>query len=948
MLEAAELIPFTTPSEFGIILRCAAIYLLGFLNPNSTGCEFATLRSSASATLEDCFDMELEERLENTSRFFQAYEFGQVNVCSDEYRERAFKSFLLNGLRPLLSRQAAHPHQTDLLHLFALTISPQLNVDAIDNIVAPFEDSKVPAWLKTKRLMRGLHAQSFALDYMGRLVIIELVAKTLVIPPTDSPPMLAGAVPHLLAALLTFAAHSARSAADAHSAHTGMVRIATQIRQEWIVREVFYMILAQTLEDRNRCKCPSFCSSKARAQLLGDCILLFNDSRHNANQIFIERAFVALHASIEEEIEPWKTGHDNEPQGACLLSSLLHASESLFYFVERESKIEIDGFLEISIQLLHHPHLKVRNSASSLLGIAFGYLPTADIEKFMPSVKESLMVALDPKVKHFSDPTAERSCLDVVSVSARISSAFASDLLSHLLTERIHNRTCEEADFDIFIAECVSRCIASIACANPLIAMRNAQRLQDLFHYESSKVAKGHLLAALLSTRQALPIGGELSAKNDIVEEYLSNRNIDWSSMKLARHALVTGNFSVAKLMFDQILLQNLSERSFLWISALSKVADAESHLIHNGAKGITMASNLIEIAVSYLESLHSLGDDAVGFQILFLRLRLDFLDISASMRLLCREIRLSGSFPKETTRGGLHINNIFKLWIALAGRYMSLYRQFGLVMCRQSRSAIRTMYAICRQIGSARFLIRGDIGNRANVDRHADAPKGDCMHPTIRFLEKVSNKILSKIDKYVEPPVRVTVLVEVLEGVLKFPTPFPRCFIHPKNVPMATLRVSLDPAQNLLPMGQEEVNIDGLPTIVDSNTIYPGTNLNLVASGSVPVKLFNRRNRFLQLLLSTRIRFVSSLQDLLVSEAEKPEIAIKIQHSGPLEIQQLSVSSSFVVPFELPKIKSEGVYLVDCFLGCREVGGGTWELRHDHSNGAILIRVTRRLHDAG
>ena len=172
-----------------------------------------------------------------------------------------------------------------------------------------------------------------------------------------------------------------------------------------------------------------------------------------------------------------------------------------------------------------------------------------------------------------------------------------------------------------------------------------------------------------------------------------------------------------------------------------------------------------------------------------------------------------------------------------------------------------------------------------------------------------------------------------------------------PKKVPKANFRVSLDPSQKLRTLGQEELNIDGLPKIVDSTAIYPGTNLAVVASGSVPSMLTGASTNLSQLLLWTGITFLASLHDGYVVEADDDdtrrvdphEVGI-IQDMEPIEIHHLSTSNDFVAPFELPQINYVGLYRVDCHLGCRDTGCGEWELPQYHSASTILLRVTRRL----
>lgn len=943
-----------TLTEHASMSRCAAIYFLGFLNPTSTGCDFFTLRSSISDTPDTFFEMGLEERLENTSRFFQAHEFGQVDVCTDVNRERAFVSFLQNGLTPFLSHRAAHPNQTDILHLLAMCISPQPTTDVIGNIVTPFEEKQIPAWVKTSRLIGCLYAQSFPLHYAHRILLVKLVTDHLVLPDTDSPHMLAGAVPHLLAAMHTFGAHAARTVADAHVANQGIVRIATQTGQEWIVREVFYIILSQTIEDRNCCKCPKFCPHRSRGNLLRECISNFNASRHYADGTFTEQAFMALGASIGEQVAPWQTNSDEGPGVPCLLSSLLLAAEALFYFLLESDDVDTSGLLGMTIHLIRHPSAQVCKSASSLLSVAVSYMDTADSDKLMKPILTSIKRALKAqfqdcdKLPFEIDDAHIQSLRDIITVTSYKSDAFAATLLKHLLQERDAKWKSENKAIDDKIADSVCNLIANISSANTMVAFRASGSITALFQAESSKKAKLHMVAALLTTRQAHAFGKDDSDTRAIILKFLGSNQNCWAAFQMARHALVTGNFCVAKEVYTGLLSNTSSEESYLWITSLSKVAEAESIILGKGAKGFPKAATLIQSAISYIESLAN--GSSVSFQTGFLRLRLDFLDLSAATRLICRETRLSGTVPKDTTRVGLHLINTLKSWGALAARYQSLYRRHGLFLCKQSRTTIRTLHAICREIGRTGMKILDE----AVVNRYEGAdtpgPKGCQSHPTIRFMEKITESVLPTMDRFVEPAVRATVLSELLEGVHRSPMPMPRNFTSSKSVPPASLRISLDPSQKHTPVAQDELNAAGLPPIIDSTTIYPGMNVTVFASGFVPMAVVKHATSdFSQLLLWTQTRFVSSVQESAFADNEdgdpdQASAADPILDLPPVELP-LPTSQKFVVPVELPPVKSVGIYRVDYILGCRDTECGEWELPLDGlSRNTIMIRVSRRL----
>jgi hypothetical protein len=140
------------------------------------------------------------------------------------------------------------------------------------------------------------------------------------------------------------------------------------------------------------------------------------------------------------------------------------------------------------------------------------------------------------------------------------------------------------------------------------------------------------------------------------------------------------------------------------------------------------------------------------------------------------------------------------------------------------------------------------------------------------------------------------------------------------------------------------------LPPIVDSTSIYPGMNLTVFASGFVPKAVAKHASSdFSQLLLWTQIRLISAEQNNSYADNEEDDsrqvsTADQIQILAPSEMQ-LPTAKNFVVPMELPPIKSVGIYRVDYILGCRDTECGEWELPLDSlSRNTILIRVSRRL----
>jgi hypothetical protein len=422
---------------------------------------------------------------------------------------------------------------------------------------------------------------------------------------------------------------------------------------------------------------------------------------------------------------------------------------------------------------------------------------------------------------------------------------------------------------------------------------------------------------------------------------------------QFARHSLITGNFDIAKSVFEQLLRFSSSEESFLWLSSLSKLAQAEGLLHRSGSKGIPDATILLQAAIAYVESISSQTRLSMAFQVEFLRARLDFLDISSATRLLCREVRLSGTIPKDSTRVGIHLVNTLKSWEVLANRYGKLYRQHGLFLCQHSRSMIRNLHATCWLIGSFGMQLLSDALPGASSGTNTSAlPRGDAMHPTIRLLRKIQESVLSKMDKFVDPTVRATVLGELLEGVHLSPIPFPKSFFSSMKIAPAKLRVSLDPSQRTTHL--VDLNSMAVSSGIESATIRLGSSLMVYASGSIPSEIINRAaTSFTQLLLLIHIERVGQLDneygeydgDTASASGDALDVSLP-SFKGKVEFN-LSKSGNFSTTQELPAFISTGIFQVDFTLSCRDLTCGEFELPVVSHRSTLMIRVSRRTKEA-
>ena len=224
---------------------------------------------------------------------------------------------------------------------------------------------------------------------------------------------------------------------------------------------------------------------------------------------------------------------------------------------------------------------------------------------------------------------------------------------------------------------------------------------------------------------------------------------------------MATANFAIAQELYQDLLRLPSTEKSYLWLSALSKVAAAENALSQNGARGIPSSTPALHSALTYLYSLSALDGEMprhlFDFQIEVITLRLDLLDVCVTMRGLASEIRLTGIVPKSNTRSGQHMHNMDKCFYALASRYFRFYRRFGIFRCQQSRTVIRTLFALCRFLGRAAGKVFSEVSTATNTRRneeHATTlwPKGDSLHPMICLIEKLDDLVVKPMGSSVDP----------------------------------------------------------------------------------------------------------------------------------------------------------------------------------------------------
>jgi hypothetical protein len=663
----------------------------------------------------------------------------------------------------------------------------------------------------------------------------------------------------------------------------------------------------------------------------------------------------------------------------CLLASLLLAAKPLFYFLlptrtnaddkneeETEDSHRRDMLVSCGIQLVHHWNSDIAKEASKLLVLAFCYGPDDMMTDYAGAVFESTKLALQEAFKDKGRVIVPVE--GMVATFSQKSATFAYSLLSVLLSkDEIARWNLDQGGDDG--ATLVCRLVAAIATASPGAAETHLDKLvEEVENSETKNGARIHLMAALLACRQARFFNeGNGKVEQCIAKSISSDSHSGWNLYLLARHAMVTGNFGIAKDLYQRVVALPSSETMYLWLSSLQKVAEAEFSLSSNGAKGIPFATMQLRSAVSSfhtLPSFHGSSSADFAFQTRLLNLRLDFLDLLAGIRQLTREMRLTGVGPKKHTRPSLHLRNQVKFLNVLATKYLTLYRQFGLFLCQQSRTTLRTLHALCRFASSAaRSAFIDELPETSMGDFQKNAiqaltlPKGDASHPLTILMHRLDSSVLKDMDGSVDAKIRAAAMLEIIDGILKAPSPFPRDFLHTKPVPRASLRLSVD--SELLDEHGDAAD-DELDEEID---VSPGTNVTFSASGTIPESLLTRANLpFCIILLWHTVSFRGWLggnkdEDKQDAEENKQDLEsssdIRSMSSASLSLRggtgdpaptaaSLSSSGTFFMKVECDPMLEEGLYNIETRLGCRDIRGGEWELPLNESTPTICVRVSR------
>ena len=957
MAEAARKLPVLGDEKHGEVMHLASILLLGYVLPYSTGCDFYLLQnlngletttSSSSDVVQDAvINLPLERRLEKSVRKYSTGDFGETDSLTDPYLEVSFDSFLREGLAPLLSARPFHRLQVDLLHVCAMAIHPHPTIDMIPASSRYLDSVDHPSWQKALLLMESFHLTSqFQIHYGHRVRIIQLLVKSLVLPTAldDSPdavgPLLYGALPHLQAALRGFA-QGAMSQWDARLAFACMATLSVQTQNSRVLQDDWDFLLHNMMDDQANYGCrrtllrvpewtlladpPNdeqvFCPHHARGELMAALVVRSCSSRPIVQVPLLHKLTVSLADAIEWQVHVWtKPSNDKEEKAyhpPCKLASLLFAAKQLFLFQpsrlqEGDEDDACELLVKSAIGLLSHPDTSISREAAGLLVSAFSYDKGVQVDDHAALLFRSIYFCL-------KEDKGSLSLTELIGVACGQAPQYGLALANEIL------KLIEDGKKN----EIVFRSLAVVALNCPAVACKKMDILMSLLDAHGT-----FLVQSVLSCRQGRFFVGKDRKADKSISSFLSLKSTgNWMKYRVARDALVSGNFRIAEEAFGMLLCTPLSEKNYLWILALRKLAAAELALSEKASLGIPTAVSMTRSALSYIQSQPSFtGEkDEFEFQRRFLNLRLDFLDLVTVLRQLTREVRLTAKEPSKFTRSHTHLCNVVRAFKALSLRHRELYHQDAISFSFQSRAALKVCGGLAKFVAKSAQAVYGDILPAANDDLSLSF-LSEFRHPMAALIRHLDDHVVQPMESSLDPLIRSAAMLELIDAVLMAPPPFPRDFLLPKASHAAELELSASPSL-----------LDCLR--LDHIVVWPSLGFAFLARGRIPKVILKRSLvPIWNVLLWFRVTHVAPLKE---DDGEGPDLSqasidTRIPDVAAISPCSAIVSSegNFSFEVECPPFLDEGLYQIEAKLGCRDASGTQWEIPSNKAS--INVRVTR------
>ncbi len=689
----------------------------------------------------------------------------------------------------------------------------------------------------------------------------------------------------------------------------------------------------------------TLCIHCSIGSILRDLILRFNGARHYADEEFTRQSLAELTGAIATALgsmeqqgddvstsTPNNNNNNNSLPTSCTVSSLLDAATILFYFLHHHhstvmdtsetdqngenDNLDDDHMLEIgmkealfecTIQLLRSPNECVVTSASSLLALGFSYCDINEIQKFIPSVYK----AIQSQFQFGRERWKYQSFLYVVKMISRISLTFAKSLSSSLI-DSINSKEI----VNVKSREHILALISAIAQMQPKAMLGNLSSLvKACDNVDSlSTNCKREVISIIFMCRQSFI----LPADNWSIHEQSATRLLEslldgWSIYLLTRVAFCTGNFGIAaEIMIQKKLLNELSSstKSHVWFTSLLTIAQAESVLAKEGSTAIPSALMLIDSAINKLSIISNITSCSTSFQEQYLCRRKDFFQLCLSLRGICAEMRLINSEGSLHSRTRIHQKNMSKCFYMLASQYSTMYKTYGAIYCNQSRSSIRSTFALCCFLGDLSSKIFYQSSQHSAHELHSERsinwPKGDINNVQCNFLAKLRLELVESLDESVQPHIRAESMIEILDVICKSPFSYPRDFFSFKKISPIEISISA--------IHMESIGKHYDTTESDTVEVKIGSPFVLSITGILPQAYFSKGSlSFSQIVAYISIIYHTNLD--IHNEYEDVDENNNMKHD--VDSSHDDIKESIECAFDLlplcEHINSDGRVLIGC-----------------------------------
>ena len=706
------------------------------------------------------------------------------------------------------------------------------------------------------------------------------------------------------------------------------------------------------------------CIHCSTGSMMKDYINRYNGARQFADNEFMKLALVELTNCIAIVLGTMKqsneisTSEGRLPQSCCSVVALLDSATALLYFVidrsienndddeedDGDNKMNDDQILqsgmketlfEYSIQLLRSQNECIVKAASKLLAVGFSYSSKKTLHKFIANIYQAVQSQFKCIVNHWKYFALQ----DIIKVSSRLSMSFANSILATLIDLISSQIVEDEKEKDQTFA-----IMASIAQMQPKAMWSTLSKLMKACKNGDalSSTCKAHLISIVFMCRQAFILpSDEWSIYEENITTLLQSISDGWSLYLLTRQAFCTGNFGIAaKSTIETSLLNKMSSssKSYLWFMTLFNIASAESSLSKDGSLAIPSALTLIDSAINTLKSLATISSCSTIFQYQLLCQRKDFLQLCLTARGLCAEMRLINSEGCSNTRTRAHKKNISKCFYMLASQYFNLYRNYGAIQCQQTRTSIRSMFALCSFLGDSSRKIFCESPNNLHQlhhERSSQWPNGDLNNIQCSILINLRDDLLKNFDKSVEPHIRAESMMEIIDVICRCPFPYPRGLFSFKSISPIDIMYSVQRSDNSCSLNATDFQSGMIE-------IKPFSRFVVFLNGTLPEAFVKQTTlSFSQLVAYTTMvcdGFLSN-KDTIGAVDEQSDVApdeMSQEHIGySCDLQpvcehinvngEIVIGSKFSISIPCKPFFKEGHYYMETNLFLRDIRGGEY-----------------------